>query len=118
MRFFASLLTTLPAALITQAAIIARQSGVNPGGAIVAPTAEATLVDGQTFPFDYANTNICHSGYSQIEVYLTKDQPTAADVNNGVISNPLFDFGKFTIANFGMSPPSAYLRRTCECFSS
>ncbi|KAI0078999.1 hypothetical protein K474DRAFT_1706000 [Panus rudis PR-1116 ss-1] len=104
MRFFSSLLTALPAALVAQAVVIARQSGVGSGGPIIAPTAGSTLAAGQEFPFEYGNTNICHSGYSQVHVYLTETVPAATDVNNGELADPLYDFGLFTIANFGLPP--------------
>ena len=72
-------------------------------GTIAAPTSGAPVSPAITFPFTYNVDNWCEEGYNNFRVFLTSSEPTIDDVDsNGNITSALFDFGEFTVANFGM----------------
>ncbi|KAH9927437.1 uncharacterized protein BXZ73DRAFT_90716 [Epithele typhae] len=73
-------------------------------GTTVEPTNGETIDPDTSFPFDYENANICHSGYSHISVYLSDSAPTSADISGGelVAGSFIFKFGDWLIPNFGL----------------
>ncbi|KAK7434638.1 hypothetical protein VKT23_020104 [Stygiomarasmius scandens] len=75
-------------------------------GTLVAPTTGDQVTSGGTVPFQYADSNWCHNGYTPIGVWLTDYQPTTADVNTttGVFDEGKFAhfFGNFLVPNFGL----------------
>lgn len=71
-------------------------------GSIAAPTTNAPVTPEVAFPFSYQVDNWCEEGYNNFKVFLTQDAPTIADVDStGDIATALYDFGEFTVANFG-----------------
>lgn len=80
-------------------------------GTILAPSPSSLVSPSTTFPFNYSQSNWCHDGYSQVQVFLTDYAVTAANVNagTGVVAPVVHAFGTFTAANFGLPPLSSAL---------
>lgn len=72
-------------------------------GVIEAPTSNSPVSPTIAFPFSYSVTNWCEEGYNNFKVFLTQGtEPTINDVDStGNIPIALYDFGEFTVANFG-----------------
>lgn len=48
---------------------------------ITSPTDGTSVVGGQSFPFQFALSNWCETGYSPFSVYVLDSKPTAASLN-------------------------------------
>ena len=77
----------------------------SPGtGVIIAPADGTIIQSGSSYDFDFEAANYCEDGYVVFTVYLLADlQPTFSDLNEeGQFTDYLFNYGNFTIAEFGM----------------
>ncbi|KAI0326375.1 hypothetical protein GY45DRAFT_1285588 [Cubamyces sp. BRFM 1775] len=87
---------------------LAKRQIVVPTHGFTAEPANDSIIQGDAdFDFLYYNSNYCHSGYSQISVYLSTSVPTNDDVTNeGGLADGSYvvDFGTYLIANFGLPP--------------
>ena len=100
MQLIAALLTVLAAFAPSKGAPI--ESPIM--GSIEAPTSNAPVSPSDAVPFSYNIVNWCEEGYNNFKVFLTQGTvaPTIDDVDStGGIPSALFDFGTFTVANFG-----------------
>ena len=86
---------------------LAKRQIIAPSHGFTAEPANSSIIEGGAdFDFLYYNSNYCHSGYSQISVYLSTSAPTDGDVTNeGGLADGSYvvDFGTYLIANFGES---------------
>lgn len=73
-------------------------------GTIEAPPSNTPITPASAIPFSYNIVNWCEEGYNNFNVFLTQgaSAPTIDDVDStGNIASALYDFGSFTVANFG-----------------
>ena len=97
---------SLPRAPAPLPHLVKRQMVVPTHGFTAEPANASIVEGGADFDFLYYNSNYCHSGYSQISVYLSTSAPTNNDVTNegGLVDGSyVVDFGTYLIANFGQS---------------
>jgi uncharacterized protein YraI len=101
MRFSAPLLASLFAAFAAAAPNLPRVISPN-HGTITQPTAELVVTSGESFPFNYQDSNWCEGGYTPITVWLLDYAPTTANLNStGQFSDAAYYFGPYLIGNFG-----------------
>jgi hypothetical protein len=99
MQFIASTLAALAVLSCALGAPVVESPFI---GSINAPTANTPIQAESSFPFSYTVDNWCEEGYNNFKVFLTKSEPTIADVDgSGNIPGALVNFGQFTVANFG-----------------
>lgn len=105
-----SLIAVLSAAAFASATSISvpRQIQSPAGGTIVAPAPGTSIVSGTDYDFSFGAANYCEDGYLTFTVYLLADlDPQFSDLNaEGQFTDYLFNYGNFTIAEFGESWPS------------
>ncbi|KAJ6577537.1 hypothetical protein B0H19DRAFT_985144 [Mycena capillaripes] len=102
MRFSASLLAPLFAAVALAAPNVPRVISTN-HGTIAHPTSGTVLTSGATFSFSYQDSNWCEGGYTPITVWLLDSAPTTANLNStGQFPDATYYFGAYLIANFGL----------------
>ncbi|KAF8207023.1 hypothetical protein K438DRAFT_1962660 [Mycena galopus ATCC 62051] len=74
-------------------------------GTLTAPATGTVVTSGQSFSFNYEDSNWCEGGYTPITVWLLDYAPTTANLNaTGQFSDATFYFGKYFIGNFGLGP--------------
>lgn len=77
---------------------------------ITSPVDGTPMAAGETFPFNFALSNWCETGYSPFSVYVLDSKPTASSLNaTQGFTSYLYFFGTYLVDNF----PRAWLA-TCS----